>query len=136
MENLRRFRINIILPDPHRPELWMDTLAQQLTSLVLSVEQGVHVNEIKILIATWHQFREFTAWQTEVLGLLRGLSSRVHTQVKTRSLEKNLRASLQELDLASRLRETNAKCAPNDFAECFDEAESDMDWEWEGGVLI
>jgi DNA-binding transcriptional MerR regulator len=114
----------------------MDTLAQRLTSLVLSVEQGVQLNEIRILIATWHQFRELTKWQTEVLGLLRGLSARVHTQVRTRSLDKKLRASLQELDLASRLRETNAKCAPKDFAECFDEAESDMDWEWEGGVLI
>jgi hypothetical protein len=83
MKNLRRFRINLSLSDPHRRGLWMDTLAQHLTSLILSVDEGVQLNDIRILTATWHQFRELTEWQTEVLGLLRGLNARVHTQVRS-----------------------------------------------------
>lgn len=43
---------------------------------------------------------------------------------------------MQELDLASSLRETNLKGAPKVFAKCFDEVERDVDWEREGGVLI
>ena len=36
-KDLRHLRINLFLPDPYNRGLWMDTLAQQLTSLILSV---------------------------------------------------------------------------------------------------
>ena len=114
----------------------MDTLAQQLTSLILSVGEVTNLKDIRILIATWHHLRELTEWQTEVLCLLRQLSARRYTQIRARSLDRKLRASLQELDLASRLRKHSVTCVPNVFDGFSDTTGSGMDWEWEGGVVI
>lgn len=136
MKDLRHVRIDLFLPDPYKRRLWTDTLAKQLTGLIVSVANGRKLKDLRILIATWHRFRELTDWQTDVLRLLEQFSVRGHTQVRTRSLDGKLRATLGELSLASRLRDVSTSCTPNVLAECCETAGVDMDWEWEGGVVI
>lgn len=136
MKDLHHLRIDLFLPDPYMRASWTNTLAKQLTGLITSVANGRKLKDLRILIATWHRFRELTDWQTEVLGLLGQLTVRGHTQVRTRSLDGKLRATLEKLDLASRLRDNSISYAPNTFTEPDEMAGDDMDWEWEGGVVI
>lgn len=136
MRNLRHLRIDLFLPDPYRRRLWIETLAEQLSGLIASVANGQKLKDLRILIATWHRFRELNDWQTKVLEMLDQFSVRGHTQVRTRSLDGKLRATLGELDLASRLRDISTSCTSNVLAECCETAGVDMDWEWEGGVVI
>lgn len=136
MKDLRHLRIDLFLPDPYGRELWTDALAKQLTSLIVSVCNGSKLKDLRILIATWHRFRELTDWQIEVLGLLRQFTVRGHTEVRTRSLGGKLKATLAKLDLGSKLRDGSASCAPGVLIECCPTAADDMDWEWEGGVVI
>jgi hypothetical protein len=136
MKDLRHLRINLFLPDPYKRKLWTDILAKQLTGLIMSLANGTKLKDLRILIATWHCFRELTEWQADVLDLLGQFSVRGHAQVRTRSLNGKLRASLQKLDLASKLRDSSSPCVPIVFNEFCDAVGSDMDWEWEGGVVI
>ena len=136
MKNIRHLRIDLYLPDPYNRRLWTDTLAKQLTSSVISVSNGTRLRDVRVLIATWHRFRELTEWQAEVLVLLEQLSVRGHTQVRTRSLDGKLRAALQDLDLTSKLRDASITQTADVFNECYELADHDMDWEWEGGIVI
>lgn len=136
MKDLRHLRIDLFLPDPYKRRLWTDTLAKQLAGLIASVANGKKLKDLRILIATWHRFRELNDWQTKVLETLDQLSVRGHTQVRTRSLDGKLRASLGELDLASRLRDASTCYTPNILTECCETAGNDMDWEWECGIVI
>lgn len=136
MKDLRDLRIDLFLPDPYKRRLWTDALTKQLIDLIMSVANGRKLKDLRILIATWHRFRELTDWQTGVLGLLEQFSVRGHTQVRTRSLDGKLRAALGELDLANKLRDVSTSCTSNVLAECCETAGVDMDWEWEGGVVI
>ena len=136
MEDICHLRVDLYLPDPYDRSLWTDTLTKQLTSMIVSVNNGTKLKDMRLLIATWHRFRELTEWQAEVLGLLGHLSVRGHTQVRTRSLDGKLRATLQELDLTSKLRDTFMSRNADVFTDCHETAGNDMDWEWEGGVVI
>ena len=136
MKDIRHLRIDLYLPDPYKRELWTDTLAKQLSSLIISVGNGTKLKDMKVLIATWHRFRELTEWQTEVLGLLGQFSVRGHTQVRTRSLDGKLRAALQRLDLTVKLRNISVAPGRDVLDGCFETTGNDMDWEWEGGVVI
>lgn len=136
MKDIRHLRIDLYLPDPYKRKLWTDTFAKQLSSMIISVGNGTKLKDIRVLIATWHRFRELTEWQTEVLGLLGKFSVRGHTQVRTRSLDGKLRATLQDLDLTSKLREASMSRTADAFTECYETTEHDMDWEWEGGVVV
>lgn len=136
MKDLRHLRIDLYLPDPYRRGLWTDALAKQLTGLIVAVSNGGKLKDLRILIATWHRFRELTDWQTEVLSLLGQFSVRGHTQVRTRSLDGKLRATLGELGLAIKMRDVPTSGTQNVFIEYCETAGNDMDWEWEGGVVI
>ena len=125
MKDLRHLRINLYLPDPYNKRLWTDGLAEQLASLIASFDNGTKLKDLRILISTWHCFRELSEWQAGVLGLLERLSVRGHTQVRSRSLDGKLRASLQQLDLTSKLRDTS--WSPDAFVGCCDTAENDLD---------
>jgi hypothetical protein len=136
MKDIRHLRIHLFLPDPYRRALWIDTLAKQLTSLIDSTANGAKLKDLRILISTWHRFRELAGWQTKVLGLLGQFRVRGHTQVRTRSLDGKLRAALGELDLASKLRDVAMASTPDVSTEVCETAGDDMDWEWEGGVVV
>lgn len=136
MKDLRHLRIDLFLPDPYRRKLWTDTLAKQITGVIVSVANGRKLRDLRVLIATWHRFRELTDWQTETLGLLDQFDVRGHTQVRARSLDGKLRATLGELSLASRLRDIPIPCTRDILSEWTKPAGDDMDWDWEGGVVI
>ena len=136
MKDICHLRVDLYLPDPYNRSLWTDILAKQLTSLIVSVGNGTKLKDMRLLIATWHRFRELTEWQAEVLDLLDHLNVRGHTQVRTRSLDGKLRATLQELDLTSKLRDVSMSQNVDIFTDCYETAGNDMDWEWEGGVII
>ena len=136
MKDLRHLRIHLFLPDPYRRALWTDTLVKHLTGLIESTANGTKLKDLRILISTWHRFRELTGWQTEVLGLLGQFRVQGHTQVRTRSLDGKLRAALGELDLANKLRDVAMASTPDIFTELCETAGDDMDWEWEGGVVV
>jgi len=135
MKDIRHLRVDLYLPDPYNRRLWT-TFAKHLTSLIISADNGTKLKDMRILIATWHRFRELTEWHAEVLDSLGQFRVRGHTQVRTRSLDGKLRAALQNLDLTARLRDISMASTPNVFVECFEALGNDMDWEWEGGVVI
>jgi hypothetical protein len=136
MKDLRHLRIDLFLPDPYRQGLWTDALSKQLTGVIVAVSNGGKLKDLRILIATWHRFREFADWQTEVLSLLGQFSVRGHTQVRTRSLDGKLRATLGELDLTIKMRDVSTWGTQNVLTESCETAGDDVDWEWEGGVVI
>ena len=136
LKDIRHLRVDLYLPDPYQRRLWTNTFAKQLSSLAISVGNGTKLKDMRVLFATWHRFRELAEWQAEVLGLLGQLSVRGHTQVRTRSLDGKLRAALQTLDLTSKLRDASMSRTANVFTKCLETTENDMDWEWEGGVVI
>jgi hypothetical protein len=110
---LRHLRLNLYLPDPYSTRLWEDVLAQQLAKLIKAMDNGQRLKDLKVLIVTWHRIRNLSTQQAEVLGIFEQMNMRGNVQVKTRSLDGRLKATLHGLDL------TNG-----------------MDWEWEGGILI
>ncbi|GAB7332233.1 hypothetical protein MBLNU13_g04085t1 [Cladosporium sp. NU13] len=136
MRDIRHLRVDLYLPDPYKRKLWTDTLAKQLTSLAISVGKGTKLKDMRVLIATWHRFRELAEWQAEMLGLLEQMSVRGHTQVRTRSLDGKLRAALHDLDLTSKMRDAFMSHIPYVPTECYEAADKEMDWDWEGGVII
>jgi hypothetical protein len=136
MKDLRHLRVDLYLPDPYRRGLWTDALAKQLAGLIVAVSNGGKLKDLRVLIATWHRFRELADWQTEVLSLLGQFSVRGHTQVRTRSLDGKLRATLGELGLAIKMRDFSTSGTQNVLIEYCETAGGDMDWEWEGGVVI
>lgn len=136
MKHIRHLRVDLYLPDPYNRRLWTDELLKQLTNLTNSTVNGKKLKDMRVLIATWHRFRELTEWQAEILELLGQFSVRGHTQVRTRSLDGKLRAGLQSLDLTARLRDVTMASTPNVFIDCCEATANGMDWEWEGGVVI
>lgn len=134
--DLRHLRLDLYLPDPYNKKLWVDTLVTQLARFSASISGGNKLKDLRILIATWHCFRELSDWQADVLRVLQQVTLRGHVQVRTRSLDGKLKAALQSLDLTSRMRDGPISCALDIFDGCIEIGETDMDWEWEGGVII
>jgi hypothetical protein len=133
---LRHLRLNLYLPDPYSTKLWEDVLAQQLSKLIEAIDNGQRLKDLKILIVTWHHFRDLSTWQAKVLGIFEQMNTRGNVQVKTRSLDRKLKAALHDLDLANRMRDVRMSQVPNVNMGDPEVAGSSMDWEWEGGILI
>ena len=133
---LLHLRLNLYLPDPYSARLWEDVLAQQLANLIRAFDNGWRLRDLRVLIVTWHQFRDISTRQAEILGIFEQVHMRGHVQVKTRSIDGKLRAALHNLDLTNRMRDSVISRVPIVNREDCKVAESDMDWEWEGGITI
>jgi hypothetical protein len=133
---LRHLRLNLYLPDPYSTRLWEDVLAQRLSSLVKAIDNGQRLKDLRVLIVTWHQFRDLSTRQAEVLGIFEQMQMRGHVQVRTRSIDGKLRATLHDLGLTNRMRDRRMSQVPKVNQEDCKATGSDMDWEWEGGILI
>lgn len=136
-KNLRSLRLDLYLPDPYNKGLWTDVVAMQLQQFVASLGRKSHLRDLKILIASWHRFRDLPDWQADILGLLGQLRVRGHIEVRTRrSLDGKVKTALQSLDLTNKVRDR----PKSRKVECSEEVCQlgcpDMDWEWEGGVII
>jgi phosphatidylserine/phosphatidylglycerophosphate/cardiolipin synthase-like enzyme len=64
---LRHLRLDISLPNPYSRKLWQTTFATQLSTFVLAIDEGVRLRSLRVLISSWHYFREVCEWQTAVL---------------------------------------------------------------------
>lgn len=133
---LRHLRLDLYLPDPYSRKLWQYDLATQLRQFVASVDEGDKLKDLRVLIMTWHRFRDLTDWQADVLGILSQMTVRGHVEFRTRSLDGKLRATLQKIDLTNQLRDCSDLRTISAFDECCTVGCQDVDWEWEGGVVI
>lgn len=59
-----------------------------------------------------------------------------HVEVKTRSISAKLRAALQDLDLTDKMRVGQESQPLDRYSRSQEVVSSDMDWDWEGGILI
>ena len=133
---LRHLRLDIYLPNPYNTRLWNDTLARRLSKFVQSIENGVRLRDLRILIASWYHFGALSARQAAVLGILGQIHTTGHIQIKTRSLGERLRSTLRDLDLPNKMRDVQTTRS-DDLSHRFDEVAGDnMDWDWEGGILV
>lgn len=101
-----------------------------------SVDNGDKLKDLKVLIMTWHCFRNLADWHADVLNLLGRMAVRGFVEVRTRSLDANLRAKLQTLVLTGKLRDSSVPRTMGAFNECSTVGCQDVDWEWEGGVVV
>ena len=59
-----------------------------------------------------------------------------HVEVKTRSMSAKLRAALQDLDLTEKMRVGQRSRPLNRYSRSQEVVSGDMDWDWEGGIII
>jgi hypothetical protein len=136
MQRLRHLRLDLYLPNPYNTRLWDDTLFTRLAKLVQAIDNGKRLKDLKILIATWYHFHGITTRQAATLGIFKQMTIHGHVEVKTRSISAKLRAALQDLDLADKMRVGQKSQLLDRYSRAQEAVSSDMDWDWEGGVLI
>jgi hypothetical protein len=134
--DLRRLRLDIYLPEPYNKTLWVDKLTKQLSVFMASVQNGRKLKAIRILIATWHNFRELSDWQTLALETLQQLSVRGHAETRTKSLNKKLSDSLREVDLSSKVQDPLTSHSSEYFVDRCEVPGRELDWDWEGAIVI
>jgi hypothetical protein len=132
---LRHLRLNLYLPDPYSIRLWEDVLARRLSRLIKAIDYGQRLKDLRVLIVTWHQFRDLSTRQAEVLSIFEQMQMRGRVQVRTRSIDGKLRATLHDLSLINRMRDSRTSEVPKVNQEDCNATGSDIDWEWEGGIL-
>ena len=132
---LRHLRLNLYLPDPYSTRLWEDVLARRLSRSIKAIDYGQRLKDLRVLIVTWHQFRDLSTRQAEVLSIFEQMQMRGHVQVRTRSIDGKLRATLHDLSLTNRMRDSRTSEVPKVNQEDCNATGSDIDWEWEGGIL-
>jgi hypothetical protein len=133
---VRHLRLNLYLPNPYDQRLWENTLTQQLIKFVQAVNNGKRMRDLKILVATWYHFRGMTAQQAAVLGILGQLHKQGHVQIKTRGISGKLKAALQDLDLTEKMRDSRPSRSQGCGNRSYEGIGRDMDWDWEGGILL
>lgn len=111
-------------------------MAMQLQQFVASFDDRSHLRDLRILIASWHRFRDLPDWQADILGLLGQLTVRGRIEVRTRSLDGKVKTALQSLDLTNKVRDRPKSRKVDGSEEDCQLGCPDMDWEWEGGLVI
>lgn len=135
MQDIRHLRVNVWLPDPYGTISWEDGLAAQLAMFVEIVHQGKRLRSLRVLIATWHNLKTLNTRQTAVLDVLNSTRVRGDVQVRTRSLDKLTETILHGLNFHRRMLDPETRHVQRAQGVCGVE-ESDLDWEWEAGVVI
>jgi hypothetical protein len=136
LTTLHHLRLNLYLPNPYDRRLWEDTLPQRLNQFIQAIDNGERLRDLEILIATWYHFHDLSTRQATALGIFEQMNMRGHVQVKARSIDEKLRVALKDLNLTDKVREGGIPQAPGICHRSFRVADGDMDWEWEGGVVI
>lgn len=136
MLKIRHLRLNLYLPNPYSTRLWEDALSGRLTRFVQAISNGANLRDLKILIATWYHFHGITDRQAAILTILGQICVRGRVQVKTRSISGKLRAALQDLSLTDKMRIGHALQSSDRYNKSCGVVDSDMDWDWEGGLIM
>lgn len=135
-QRLRHLRLNLYLPNPYNTRLWDDKLLKRLAELLEAIDNGRRLKDMKILIATWYHFHGITPRQAATIAVLRQITIHGHVEVRTRSISAKLRAALQDLDLADKIRFGQRSQPLDRHGGSQEVVSSDMDWDWEGGIII
>jgi hypothetical protein len=126
----------LYLPNPYDKRLWENTLTKRIIGFVQAINNNKRLRDLKILIATWYHFRDLSIQQAAVLDILGQIRVQGHVQVKTRSIDEKLRAALQNLDLTKKMRvDQTLKLSDRCNMSC-EVIGREMDWDWEGGLLM
>jgi hypothetical protein len=64
------------------------------------------------------------------------MNMRGHVQVKARGIGEKLRVELEALNLTDKVRDGGVPQSPGTYNRSYRVADDDIDWEWEGGVVI
>ena len=136
LANLRHLRLNLNLPPQHDVALWTDKLSKQLTRFVEAIDHGQRLKDFKILIGTWHKLRELGEPQSAALNVLERMQVRGSVQVRTSSLDRDGKASVQRLDLGRRMKATGSSGSQLEHASANEPRGTHLDWEWEGGASV
>lgn len=133
--HIRHLRLDIYLPERYSRKLWEGTFATQLASLVRALDKGQRLRELKVMIASWHDFRTLCDWQaTVLLQGFGGLEVKGDVQVRGRGFSREVRREMAEIGLAGEMREGGRAGRRREVpGVCW---EGDLDWEWEGGVVV
>lgn len=135
-QRLRHLELNLYLPNPYNTRLWDDTLLKRLAEFLQAIDNGRRLKDLKILVATWYHFHGITARQAATLGIFKQMTIHGHMEVRTRSISAKLRAALQDLDLADKMRVGQRSQPLERYSGSQEVARIDMDWDWEGGIII
>jgi hypothetical protein len=136
LANLRRLRLNLNLPPQHDIALWADKLSKQLSRFVEAIDYGQRLKDFKILIGTWHKLRGLGEPQSAALNVLERMQVRGSVQVRTSSLDRDGKASVQRLDLGRRMKATGSSGSQLEHVSAKEPRGIHLDWEWEGGATI
>jgi hypothetical protein len=114
-------------------------LATQLANFVNAIDHGQRLKDFEIMISSWHYFREVCDWQTDVLVEAFGeLEVRGDVQVRGRGFGGEVMGRMKVVGLGGRMRDGGGgRKYGREVSErsCGDTGE-DVDWEWEGGVVL
>jgi hypothetical protein len=136
LANLRHLRLNLNLPPQHDITLWTDKLSKQLSRFVEAIDHGRRLKDFKVLIGTWHKLRELGVPQTAALNVLERMQVRGSVQVRTSSLGRDGKASVQRLDLGRRMKVTGSSTSLLERMSANETRGNHLDWEWEGGATV
>jgi hypothetical protein len=140
LRSIRHLRLNLSLPNPYSRKTWQTTFATQLANFVNAIDNGHRLKDFKVLISSWHYFREVCDWQTDVLveGLGK-LEVKGDVQVRGRGFDVGVREELGEVRLSGMMMREGATrriCGREGSGLSFGVAGESVDWEWEGGVVL
>lgn len=136
LPNLRHLRLNLNLPPPHDVALWTEKLSRQLLRFVEAVGHGQRLKDFKVLIGTWHKLRELGEPQTAALSVLELMQVRGSVQVRTSSLDRDGKASVQRMDLGRRMKASGSSGSQLERISANEPRGNHLDWEWEGGATV
>jgi hypothetical protein len=124
---------------PYSQKIWQGPFASQLASFVRAVDGGHRLKDLKILISSWHYFREMRDWQIAILVQGLGvLDVRGDVQVRGRGFEREVRERIREIGLGQMMRGGGGGrvCSREVPVASCGRAGEELDWEWAGGVVV
>ncbi|KAM0689627.1 hypothetical protein Q7P36_010498 [Cladosporium allicinum] len=100
--SLRHLTLALSLPNPYSRKLWQTTFATQLSAFVNNTldNRGQRLKTFKLLLSSWHYFREICEWQMAVL--VRGLGELEvggDVQVRGRGFGRDVVGGIREVGL-------------------------------------
>jgi hypothetical protein len=139
LRSIRHLRLNLSLPNPYSRKIWQTAFARQLRNFVNAIDNGHRLKDLKVMILSWHYFREVCDWQTDVLVEAFGeLEVRGDVQVRGRRFGGEVMGRMKAVGLGGRMRDGGGgrKYGREVSERSCGDAGEDVDWEWEGGVVL
>ena len=114
-------------------------MATQIANFVNAIDHGQRLKDFKVMISSWHYFREVCDWQTDVLAEGLGqLEVRGDVQVRGRGFETEVRKKMGGIGLGEKMvMEGGGRIRGREVPEVSCRGVGkEVDWEWEGGIVM